>query len=243
MGSVVGEKVARAAEGALAERVPLIIVSASGGARMQEGTLALMQLVKTIAALEAPPRRRRALRLGPGRPDDGRRLRLVRGPRRRERRRAERADRLRRRARLGRHDRRGAAAGLPARRVPVRARLRRPDRRPGRAARRAGRAPRRAGPAAGRGGSTGACAVVDRLLGRSKERRGSRPAPRPGARRPTRATRCGPASCWPATRGGRTPSSSSPGSPTTSSSSTATASSATTGRSSAAWPGSTAGAS
>jgi len=52
MGAVVGEKVARAAEGALAERVPLVIVSASGGARMQEGTLALMQLAKTMAALE-----------------------------------------------------------------------------------------------------------------------------------------------------------------------------------------------
>jgi acetyl-CoA carboxylase carboxyl transferase subunit beta len=52
MGAVVGEKVTRAAEGALAERVPLIVVSASGGARMQEGTLALMQLAKTMAALE-----------------------------------------------------------------------------------------------------------------------------------------------------------------------------------------------
>ncbi|MFZ5853483.1 MAG: acetyl-CoA carboxylase carboxyltransferase subunit alpha [Chloroflexota bacterium] len=52
MGSVVGEKVTRAAEGALAERLPLVIVSASGGARMQEGTLALMQLVKTLAAIE-----------------------------------------------------------------------------------------------------------------------------------------------------------------------------------------------
>jgi acetyl-CoA carboxylase carboxyl transferase subunit beta len=52
MGSVVGEKVTRAAEGALAERIPLIIVSASGGARMQEGTLALMQLAKTLAAIE-----------------------------------------------------------------------------------------------------------------------------------------------------------------------------------------------
>jgi acetyl-CoA carboxylase carboxyl transferase subunit beta len=52
MGAVVGEKVARAAEAALAERIPLVIVSASGGARMQEGTLALMQLVKTMAALE-----------------------------------------------------------------------------------------------------------------------------------------------------------------------------------------------
>jgi acetyl-CoA carboxylase carboxyl transferase subunit beta len=52
MGSVVGEKVTRAAEASLAERLPLIIVSASGGARMQEGTLALMQLAKTVGALE-----------------------------------------------------------------------------------------------------------------------------------------------------------------------------------------------
>jgi acetyl-CoA carboxylase carboxyl transferase subunit beta len=52
MGSVVGEKVTRAAEGALAERVPLVVVSASGGARMQEGTLALMQLVTTLGAIE-----------------------------------------------------------------------------------------------------------------------------------------------------------------------------------------------
>src|SRR5262245_44123640 len=52
MGAVVGEKVTRAAEHALAERLPLIVVSASGGARMQEGTLALMQLAKTLAALE-----------------------------------------------------------------------------------------------------------------------------------------------------------------------------------------------
>jgi acetyl-CoA carboxylase carboxyl transferase subunit beta len=51
MGSVVGEKVTRAAEAALERRLPLIVVSASGGARMQEGTLALMQLVKTCAAL------------------------------------------------------------------------------------------------------------------------------------------------------------------------------------------------
>jgi acetyl-CoA carboxylase carboxyl transferase subunit beta len=51
MGAVVGEKVTRAAEDALAERIPLIVVSASGGARMQEGTLALMQLARTCAAL------------------------------------------------------------------------------------------------------------------------------------------------------------------------------------------------
>jgi acetyl-CoA carboxylase carboxyl transferase subunit beta len=52
MGAVVGEKVTRAAEYALAHRMPLVVVSASGGARMQEGTLALMQLVKTVGALE-----------------------------------------------------------------------------------------------------------------------------------------------------------------------------------------------
>jgi acetyl-CoA carboxylase carboxyl transferase subunit beta len=52
MGAVVGEKVARAAEHALASRVPLFVVSASGGARMQEGTFSLMQLVKTVGAIE-----------------------------------------------------------------------------------------------------------------------------------------------------------------------------------------------
>ena len=51
MGSVVGEKVTRAAERSLAERRPLIIVSTSGGARMQEGILSLMQMAKISAAL------------------------------------------------------------------------------------------------------------------------------------------------------------------------------------------------
>ena len=51
MGSVVGEKVARAAERALADRSPLLIVSTSGGARMQEGILSLMQMAKIAAAL------------------------------------------------------------------------------------------------------------------------------------------------------------------------------------------------
>ena len=51
MGSVVGEKVTRAAERAIAERRPLIIVSTSGGARMQEGILSLMQMAKISAAL------------------------------------------------------------------------------------------------------------------------------------------------------------------------------------------------
>ena len=51
MGSVVGEKITRAAERSLAERKPLIIVSTSGGARMQEGILSLMQMGKISAAL------------------------------------------------------------------------------------------------------------------------------------------------------------------------------------------------
>jgi acetyl-CoA carboxylase carboxyl transferase subunit beta len=51
MGSVVGEKIARAIERAISERIPLVVVSASGGARMQEGTLSLMQMAKISAAL------------------------------------------------------------------------------------------------------------------------------------------------------------------------------------------------
>ena len=52
MGSVVGEKLTRAIELAVAKHLPLVIVSASGGARMQEGILSLMQMAKTSAALE-----------------------------------------------------------------------------------------------------------------------------------------------------------------------------------------------
>lgn len=51
MGSVVGEKITRMIEKAIAERLPVVIVSSSGGARMQEGTFSLMQMVKTGAAL------------------------------------------------------------------------------------------------------------------------------------------------------------------------------------------------
>ncbi len=51
MGAVVGEKVTRAAELALARRLPLVIVSCSGGARMMEGAISLMQMAKICAAL------------------------------------------------------------------------------------------------------------------------------------------------------------------------------------------------
>ena len=52
MGSVVGEKIRRLAERSVDTSRPLIILSASGGARMQEGILSLMQMAKTAAALE-----------------------------------------------------------------------------------------------------------------------------------------------------------------------------------------------
>ena len=51
MGAVVGEKVTRAVEMAIAKKLPLVIVSCSGGARMMEGTISLMQLAKVSAAL------------------------------------------------------------------------------------------------------------------------------------------------------------------------------------------------
>jgi acetyl-CoA carboxylase carboxyl transferase subunit beta len=52
MGRVVGEKFARACESAAERNVPLVSVTASGGARMQEGILSLMQLPKTVCAVE-----------------------------------------------------------------------------------------------------------------------------------------------------------------------------------------------
>jgi acetyl-CoA carboxylase carboxyl transferase subunit beta len=58
MGSVVGEKLTRAIELAIDKHVPVIIVAASGGARMQEGILSLMQMAKTSAALERLARAR-----------------------------------------------------------------------------------------------------------------------------------------------------------------------------------------
>ena len=51
MGSVVGEKITRAIEYATKRRLPLLIFSASGGARMQEGIVSLMQMAKTSNAL------------------------------------------------------------------------------------------------------------------------------------------------------------------------------------------------
>jgi len=52
MGSVVGEKLSRACDAAAERSVPLVAVTASGGARMQEGILSLMQMPKTVCAVE-----------------------------------------------------------------------------------------------------------------------------------------------------------------------------------------------
>ncbi len=53
MGSVVGEKIARLARRSLEKKMPLVLVCTSGGARMQEGVLSLMQMAKTSAAIAA----------------------------------------------------------------------------------------------------------------------------------------------------------------------------------------------
>lgn len=58
MGSVVGEKIARLGQRSLERKHPLVIVSASGGARMQEGVLSLMQMAKTAAVLAQLSERR-----------------------------------------------------------------------------------------------------------------------------------------------------------------------------------------
>lgn len=58
MGAVVGEKLTRAAELALRDRLPLMIVSASGGARMMEGMVSLVQMAKVAAALKKMDRER-----------------------------------------------------------------------------------------------------------------------------------------------------------------------------------------
>jgi len=58
MGSVVGEKIARLVRRSIDQRIPLIIVSASGGARMQEGVLSLMQMAKTSVVLAELARER-----------------------------------------------------------------------------------------------------------------------------------------------------------------------------------------
>ena len=228
MGGAVGEAITRAAELALERRTPLLVISASGGARMQEGCVSLMQMAKTSQALGAAARGGRALHLAAHRPDLRRRERLVRHAGRRADRRAGRAHRLRRPVGDRADDPPEAARRLPDRRVPARARAcstsssrartcarrcascssstrrpRTPGRERGRRRRAGSRRPRAQPPVDGRG-------------------RAARP--RPVGRRPARAQHST----------ARTRSTTSASSSTTSWSCTATGSSARTPRSSAA---------
>ena len=85
MGGAVGEKFVRACDAAIAATSPLLLVTSSGGARMQEGILSLMQLPKTIAAIDELHEERAAALLPAHEPDDGRRDGELRDARRRDR--------------------------------------------------------------------------------------------------------------------------------------------------------------
>ena len=81
MGSVVGEKFSRACDAASERGMPLVAVTSSGGARMQEGILSLMQLPKTIGAVEDLHDARQALHRRHGSSDHRRGARELRDPR------------------------------------------------------------------------------------------------------------------------------------------------------------------
>jgi acetyl-CoA carboxylase carboxyl transferase subunit beta len=70
MGSVVGEKITRAVERSSKEDRPLVVVSCSGGARMQEGALSLMQMAKISAALAVLDKEGDSLHLHPDKSDN-----------------------------------------------------------------------------------------------------------------------------------------------------------------------------
>ncbi len=158
MGSAVGEKFSRACDSAAERGVPLVSVTTSGGARMQEGILSLMQLPKTVCAVEDLHDARRADDHRDGASDDRGRARVVRVARRRDDRRARRADRVHRAARRAADDAREAARGLRAGRAEPPLRPPRRDR----PARRPARVPR---------------ARAEALLDEPSERPGGEPAP------------------------------------------------------------------
>ena len=104
MGSVVGEKIARAGREALDHEIPLIVVSASGGARMMEGIFSLMQMAKTSGRAGPAARAGASVHIGHDRPDDGGGHRVLCDAGRREPRRTRRSDRVCRAARDRRDD-------------------------------------------------------------------------------------------------------------------------------------------
>ena len=111
MGSVVGEKFSRACDSAAERGVPLVTVTSSGGARMQEGILSLMQLPKTVCAVEDLHDAGQPLIVVMAHPTTGGRARELRQPRRRAARRAGRADRV--------HRARASSSRPPARSSPT----------------------------------------------------------------------------------------------------------------------------
>ena len=95
MGSVVGEKIARAIDRCLRNKTPLIIVSASGGARMQEGAVSLMQMAKISAGLMRLDEAKSGLHQRAHGPHHGWRHGELRHAGRFEYRRTQRTDRIR----------------------------------------------------------------------------------------------------------------------------------------------------
>ena len=122
MGVVVGEKITRAIERALSRQWPIIIVSCSGGARMMEGALSLMQMAKISAALARLDRARLPYISMLTDPDDWRCDGQLCDARRHQHRGTKGAHRLCRSARDRADDPPEAAGGISAQRVPDRAR-------------------------------------------------------------------------------------------------------------------------
>ena len=129
MGVVVGEKITRAIERAIAGRLPLIIVSCSGGARMMEGALSLMQMAKISAGLARLDRARLPYISVLTDPTTGGVTASFAMLGRRQHRRAESAHRVRRSPRHRADDSPDAPGGVSAQRVPPRARHARRHRR------------------------------------------------------------------------------------------------------------------
>ena len=138
MGMAVGEALLAAGRLAVLQEAALVVVPASGGARMQEGILSLMQMPRTTLAVEMVKEAGLPLHRAADRPDHRRRLGLVRDAGRHHPGRARRRRRLCRHARYRGDDPREIARGFPARGIPAGAR----HDRHGRAARGAERDPR-----------------------------------------------------------------------------------------------------
>ena len=163
LGMAAGEAVVKGLELAVEKQTPFIMFAASGGARMQEGVLSLMQMPRTTVAVQMLREIKQALYRRADQPDHRRRHCLLRDARRHPHRRAGRADRLCRRAGDRADHPRKAAGRIPARRISERARHGRHGRPSPRDARDAGATV--PDPDQGRGGQAGR-SCVRRTAGR-----------------------------------------------------------------------------